>query len=270
MIMSGFVRLKMHSIYDHFPERNPVEGEPFIDCYNDSFVLKVRPGETAIALLLEPRSLVPDAYEFCEEHPDLFKIIFTHDTRLLRLPNARLFLWADVWPDTYPAEKTKGISIVSSWKNWCPLHDARMKLTRLYENDPMVDTFGSWKDGKSWDTVKDYLSPYKFSIIIENDWDFYWYTEKILNCFATKTVPIYLGGGRVKELYNPKGIIYVTNWHDIPGIINGLNIDKMYEAMLPAVEDNFQRVEPLRGITWKDKFWGEYESLLQEVQDGKM
>lgn len=267
MIMQDFVRMRMHALYDHFPERNPVEGEPFIECYADTYVKEVEEGQKAVALLLEPRSLVGEAYDFVYEHADMFRYIFTHDSKILSLPNARLFLWGDVWV-TADIPKTKGVSIVSSWKNWCPLHNARIELARHFDGSAKVDSFGSFRTGKGWDEAYDYLAPYKFSIVIENDIDDLWYTEKILNCFGTMTVPIYVGASRIGDVFNPDGILQVEDWHQIPGIIDCLDVDKEYARRYAAVLDNRKRVEPLVGTTWKDRFWKEYGSLLEGVQNG--
>ena len=49
------IRLKMHAMYDHFPELNPKDGEPFIDCFADSHVFECDGPGKNIALLLEPR-----------------------------------------------------------------------------------------------------------------------------------------------------------------------------------------------------------------------
>lgn len=262
------VRLKMHALYDHFPERNPVEGQPFVHCYSDSFVDQVKCGEKAVALLLEPRSLIGEAYDFVYANRGLFRQIFTHDSKILKdCPNAHFFSWGDVWV-TSDEPKTKGISIVSSWKDWCPLHHARIELARMYDGSQKVDAFGSFRTGKGWDETRDYLAEYKFSIVVENDIDELWYTEKLLNCFGTMTVPIYVGATRIGDIFNTDGMIVVDNWHKIPEIVESLDIDEEYEKRLPAIRDNRQRIEPLIGTTWKDRFWRDFEEFLEGVQNG--
>ena len=32
------MKIKMHALYDHFPDLNPKEGEEYIECYSDTFV----------------------------------------------------------------------------------------------------------------------------------------------------------------------------------------------------------------------------------------
>ena len=114
------VKIKMHAMYDHFPELNPTNRlEPHIDCYSDMHVFDCKKPGANIALLLEPRSMIEKSYEFVYDHPDYFRYIFTHDSQLLNLPNARMLNWADVWLTT-DSEKNMGISLVTSPKDWCP------------------------------------------------------------------------------------------------------------------------------------------------------
>lgn len=267
------IRIKMHAMYDHFPDHNPVEGEPFIDCYSDTYVEQCKgPGDN-IALLLEPRSMIGPAYEYVAAHPDYFRYIFTHDSYLLNLPQSRMLNWSDVWLTT-DSVKDKGISLVTSPKDWCPLHHARLQLYQHFRKSNVVDTFyGDWNNPELPNIKpEDYLEHYKFSIIIENDIDDYWFTEKILNCFSTKTVPIYVGARKINELFNNDGIIEVKDWKKIPKIVEKLSqcdMEKIYyNIMSPAIEDNFKRVDPWK-TPWKERFFRDYGDLLEGMMNGK-
>lgn len=260
------IRFKMHSIYDHFPDRHPVEGLPYIDCYSDHKMNEATKGNKTIAMLLEPKSMLKDAYDFVEAHSDYFRLIFTHDSTLLKLPQARMLNWADVWCTT-DAEKTKEISLVTSSKDWCPLHRARLDLARYFEPTPFVDVFrGDWGEGVTNYAPQEYLEHYTHSIVIENDIDEFWYTEKILNCFANKVVPIYVGATRIGEIFNADGIIQVDDWSDIPKIVEDLDTVRDYQSRLEAVNDNFERVKPYN-VGWKDRFFRDYRDLLEGLQN---
>ena len=260
------IRFRIHSLYDLFPYNHAIEGDPCIECYNDTFVDKCNAPGYNIALLMEPRSLVPDAYKYVEDHADLFRCIFTHDSKILRLPNAYFLEWADVWLTT-DSEKTKGISLCTSSKDWCELHKARLELANYFKDRPEVDVFygdGSFKYDREHLTYKpeEYLEHYRYSIIIENDIDRLWFTEKLLNCFSTKTVPIYVGARTIHELFNVKGIIRVNDWHRIPYIVENLDTVKDYEQRREAIEDNFRRVERYKK-PWPLRFMDDYKDLLE-------
>ena len=101
----------------------------------------------------------------------------------------------------------------------------------------------------------------------ENYIDDYCYTEKILNCFGTKTVPIYVGSKKIGDFFNADGIIQVDDWKTIPDLVKNLDIDSEYEKRLPAINDNFGRLEPYR-VNWKERFFRDYTNLMEEVQNG--
>jgi hypothetical protein len=45
-----------------------------------------------------------------------------------------------------------------------------------------------------------------FGVAIENVSHRGWFTEKILDCFLLKTIPIYWGCSNIEDYFNPKGI----------------------------------------------------------------
>lgn len=258
-----------HRLYTGFFQELCPESDNAINVYYDQAVMDADPknANKQIAVLLEPRSMIKDAYEFMEIHSDNFRYVFTHDSLILNYPNAHEVNWGNVWLTT-DSEKTKDISICTSYKNWCPLHDARLFIANYYSNRPEVDVFfGDWNSKPI--EAKDYLEHYKFSIVIENDIDDYWYTEKILNCFSTKTVPIYVGARKISERFNPAGIINLDDWNDIPSMVNFIyktGPDAFYynPMMQYAIEDNFYRCVPYK-ISWKDRFIHDYGQLLEEM-----
>jgi hypothetical protein len=265
------IKLKMHSLYDHFPEHNPVEGERYLECYSDMYVRECKGPGMNIALLLEPRSMINEAYEYVWQHPDYFKAIFTHDSELLKLPQAHMLNWADVWLTT-DSVKNKGISLCTSYKDWCPLHRIRLELANYYKDKDSVDVFfGDWNNPEVPNVPpEDYLEHYMYSIIIENDLDDDWFTEKILNCFSTKTVPIYWGARKINYYFNPEGIIRIKDASFIPSIVRTLSMNLCrndYKDRARAIEDNFKRVEPYK-TPWKERFFRDYETLLEDILDG--
>ena len=264
------VKIDMRAMYDHFPDRHPAAGEKHLTFWSDSYVPKCSHGSrTNVAMLLEPRSMLGPAYEYVLQHHDYFGAIFTHDSEILRkCSHAHPLVWADVWLTT-DSEKTKGISLCTSPKNWCPLHDGRLRLYEYYKDKDDVDTFyGNWNDPKlPAIDARDYLEHYKFSIVIENDIDDLWYTEKILNCFATKTVPIYVGSHAIGKLFDPEGIVKIEKWEDVPYAVLYLQLsglDKEYALRQQAIEENFKRVEQYK-TPWKERFFRDYEPLLEEL-----
>jgi hypothetical protein len=97
---------------------------------------------------------------------------------------------------------------------------------------------------------EDGLKDYMFSISIENDTYDTYFTEKILDCFATGTIPIYKGTKKIVEHFNSEGIIFLDD----------INIDKLspelYYSYMDAIKDNFERVKKL--YTLDDWIYNKY------------
>lgn len=258
------MRVNLYSYYNHFANHKPVDGEKFINCYNDDFVRNQSGG---IALLIEPRSIIPGVYEYMDQHYGDFDFVFTHDDELLKKPNARRILWGNVASYGPQGEaygdmpKTKNISFVSSGKEMCALHVARKNLAK--ELSPVIDCMGTYNGGQMVNSEQIY-GPYRFSIAFENWISDYWFTEKICNCFAFNTVPIYFGARKIGEFFDERGIIRAESVDDIRRIVDHLqeNGEKEYEARLPFIEENRKRVAEYENFErW---FFKTYEKELED------
>ncbi len=85
---------------------------------------------------------------------------------------------------------------------------------------------------------------YRFTIAIENLVSPFYFTEKILNCFAAQTIPIYIGATEIGRFFNLDGIIpiRVEDLDRLEEILAQCTPEE-YERRLPAVLDNYRRVQ---------------------------
>jgi len=81
-----------------------------------------------------------------------------------------------------------------------------------------------------------------FHIAVENSKHNNWYTEKIGDAFASKTVPIYWGCPNIGEHFDERGIIIFNTKEELVDIINNLT-PEIYESMKPYIETNYQLVK---------------------------
>ena len=85
-----------------------------------------------------------------------------------------------------------------------------------------------------------------FSVVLENDQYDDYFTEKILDCFATGIVPIYWGTKNIGDYFNTDGIIQVPkNVESINSLVNSLTPSMYYDRM-DAIKDNFERVKRIQ------------------------
>ena len=208
-----------------------------VKCVCDDFVMKNKRQGKQVALLIEPKPIQPQVYEYMLEHYGDYEYVFTHDSQLLAvLPNAKPIIWGNVWCRSEKPKKTKLISMTSSDKELCELHKERKRIARKYKDK--IDVYGTI-DGGEWCDPIDTLEPYKYSVVIENHIDDIWFTEKLLNCFATKTIPIYYGARDIKEYFNTKTMVICNSIEELEYTIESV-IDRKeeYEAYYRFAEMN--------------------------------
>jgi hypothetical protein len=226
----------------------------FIDsAIPNGMMYQKKPGEKKIAWVCESRAIfyewgVPkdifesniericDSYdavffsdkEFCEKHP---KLHFTFAGS--NLP------WIDQ-PKIY--EKTKLASLIASPKTITKGQKIRHSLAEQWKDK--VDLYGGVLNSprfgyekKPWGDKGTALNPYMFSVVIENDKYRTYFTEKLTDCFATGTIPIYWGTPDIGDYFNPDGIITLSSEFDI----NSLT-PELYYSKMDAVKDNLERV----------------------------
>jgi len=102
--------------------------------------------------------------------------------------------------------------------------------------------------GKFSDTLHDGLLPnddkinlFKshFSIAVESSRENSYFTEKLIDCLLTKTVPIYWGCPNIGELgFDSRGIIHFKSFNEMMEKINQID-ENTYENMKPYIEHNY-------------------------------
>lgn len=142
-------------------------------------------------------------------------------------------------PENYK-HKTKNISMISSAKEMCRMHLVRKKLAFYCKEHGLADTYGTF-DGGAYCAMELPFEYYRYSIVVENAIEPFYFTEKIMNCFAAQTIPIYLGAAEIGKFFNADGIIQIR-LEDCEHIENILKLctAEEYERRLPAVLENFR------------------------------
>ena len=129
-------------------------------------------------------------------------------------------------------EKTKLVSMISSNKTMVPGHLKRLEFVKKFRNE--VDLYG--RGFRELDRKEDGMKDYMFSISVENAVYDTYFTEKLTDCFATGTIPVFYGSRGVVEYFNEDGIIFLDdNFH-----ISDLT-EELYYSKMDAVKENFER-----------------------------
>lgn len=180
-----------------------------------------------------------------------FKVIYTHDYELIKLypslfkfcPNGSNLPWLD--PLDYKfVQKTKACSIIASEKRHLLGHKLRHEII---SNSPAIDAYGK-SVNRPISTKDEALRPYMFSVVTENSSYDGYVTEKLMDCFATRTIPLYWGVSNeylTRLGFHPP--IYMSGpFSAIPEeFMNVESALALYSASKDAVEHNWQQVQKL-------------------------
>lgn len=241
---------------------NQLDGEFDITLLQDLAIINYLNGEIPIkrgmivADIHEPRHLLQHngVYEAVLHNSEKFDRILTYDNKLLKLPNAvfrnggyEVVLNKNVHVQTYPTisdeslisiyDKTKLVSFITSNKTTTEGHRFRVACVDAIVNSGIaVDIKGV---GYSEIVGKiEALQDYKFSIAIENGISDNYFTEKILDCFLTGTIPIYHGCSNIGDFFDINGIITFNTVDELIDIVTHLD-HQSYDLRLEAVQQNY-------------------------------
>jgi len=187
--------------------------------------------------LVESPLISPNAYNFVQTNYKNFDTIFTFDKNILELvPNSKLLPIGGCWIKEIERKiyiKNKNVSIISSTKNYLDGHKLRHEVIKKIKN---IDIYGNGY--KPIQNKIEGLKDYKFSISIENCKKDFYFTEKLIDCFVTGTIPIYWGCPSINNFFDANGIITFNNLKELDDILQ--NINGEYEKRLESVYKNFE------------------------------
>jgi hypothetical protein len=258
---------------------NRTDGEFDITLIQDDQILKFISGEIkvnrgkVIADVHEPPYLFEqsEVYKKVYENHKLFYKILTNNENLLKLPNAlfrnsgyEVVLNKNVHKMTYPVlqdnslmkiyQKQNNISFITSNKVFTQGHRFRLDCLKEIQNfGKQVDVFGV---GIREITGKiEALKDYRFSIAIENGKCKNYFTEKILDCFLTGTIPIYHGCPNIGDFFDTRGFYTFETEKELLEIIDSLN-ENEYNKRIEYIKSNY--IEADKWWLDSDRFFNKY------------
>lgn len=219
------------------------------------------PRNRRVALLCEPNASIPFV-----KNPSLasrFRCVLTYDRALLErggcyreMPFGTSFVEA-VLLNRPDLTKKHLVSMIGAPRlNPVAGHVLRNEAIERLKREPRVELFGR---GIRWiDSKLEGLQHFAFSIAMENCDKDYYFSEKIIDCFLTDTVPVYYGSSEIARYFDPRGMIAFQTVDELVDLINQLNWD-LYQEMLPHVRENRRRALENR--------WATRAGLFERVAD---
>jgi hypothetical protein len=215
----------------------PVSKHIFFTDYCLKDVVNCKSQQKKVAWLIEPKAIYPDSYSYIEDNYNLFDYVLTFDRELLSKINNGLFApYGTYWVTNNKIyNKDKLVSIIASFKNETLGHKIRHHVINTFSG---IDVYGKHPNYTYVVSKNEALDNYYFSIVIENSiQDSYW-TEKLLDCFVTKTIPIYWGTRDVCNFFNKDGILFFDKSKELKDILDIIT-PELYKQKEHAIEENY-------------------------------
>lgn len=188
------------------------------------------------AWLVESPEINPTIYEYIKDNANKFNLVFTFDKELLGIsPRFKIAPFGGCWikeEDRKIHAKSKIVSAIFSSKRATSGHFLRDQIESTIQN---LEYFGN---KKRIDNKIEGLQEFCFSVVIENTKKDYYFTEKLIDCFITGTIPIYWGCPSVGKFFNSDGIITFDTNDELKNIVNSLTFE-LYQSKLKAIKNNF-------------------------------
>jgi len=209
--------------------------------------------------LLEPPEIVNhSAHALHGLQTNTYNYLLTHNQELINSSDkAYLFEFGTTWIKDYTSPyKEFSISALIGGKLMADGHYLRQYVLSHRDSIVIPKNFytsshfppkTSSSDLKILVNDKTPLFDSQFHICIENTKRLNWFTEKLIDCMITKTIPIYWGCPNIGDWFNLDGMLIANNLEDIINISNSLTEDT-YNQKLEAVNQNYEIAKGLSNI----------------------
>ena len=197
-----------------------------------------------ILFLAEPYAVAPTINEGALANAHSFDKIYTFTQSILeKYPTAELFPWGASWLDfkDLKIEKKPHVTFVTSSKIQTPGHKLRQAIYNVLEE---VDTINGMEvyqhqSPPFHERRNDFFENAMFHITVENSRQQNYFTEKIIDCFASKTIPVYYGCPNLGDWFNMDGVITFDDIKDLERVFDTIN-EAYYHSKKDAIEENYE------------------------------
>ena len=246
--------------------------------YEDRLPENVCRDEITVLYLSEPDVIYGLADRIIgDNNYNYFDFIFTFNKKVLAAcPNAIKFEFGTTWIHDYNF-KTKrfGVSTIIGHKRKTYGHLLRyhLWLRRKEITIPLcfyISAHGGPENVDGYPVLgkemNDKLVAYgsQYHIAIENSNEDYYFSEKLIDCFQTKAVPIYWGCPSIGEYFNTDGMIIVGDIDEMIYKVNSLKPGN-YEKMAGAIEENYELSKKFL-VYSRDRLKGKLKELIELVR----
>lgn len=213
----------------------------------------------------------------------IFSVILTWSDKILNNCKNAIFLpFGSTWlsADMYRAVRRKNfvVSHVRGNYNRTYGHSLRYEFhdraaSEVHIPSRLWVTAGDRNDTVSCATAKcELFGDAQFGVVIENSSHRGYFTEKIMEMFLLRTIPVYWGCSNISDFFARDGVFQFSNVDDAIATINGFTEDT-YPNLLNHVEINFSRalsyISFLDNLAFKIRSLFEQNGVMPRSRDGE-
>ena len=241
-IKSNFIPVELYN--KHIINNSKFKGKP-ISIFNDYIPtieeLSINPYN--ILIIQEPNQLF-GLHDWTIKNSHYFSCILTWGQNILDkcenallLPFGTTYLHSNnIYKTLANQEKKFELSFICGKKQLIEGHFFRHKIYNRQQE--IVSIPLKWY--YTYDGPKDIcFETSMFHLAIENSQNINYFTEKIIDAFITKTIPIYRGCPNIENFFDKRGFFTFNTEEEFFNIINNLT-DKDYWSRKEYIEKNYQ------------------------------
>ena len=219
----------------------------------------------------EPRQLKWPV-EAVRQYHSAFNLVLTNEESLLDLPNAMFSLFGGSWVSAPPPAKRFELSFlysngIGSEALFSGYRDRRQIWQRRHELTlPTRFYTSTMRPPEGVGDPQPYPFPDKhglfesmFSVIVENEYQDHYFTEKLIDSLRSFTVPIYLGAPNIARYFEADGLLLPGSMDELVAMANALS-PADYWMRLPALHENQRRSMP---------YWDLLSGLRRYIEEGQ-
>lgn len=200
-----------------------------------------------IVVLQEPNEYF-GLHDWVIQNQHLFSFILTWDDKVINnCENATLLHFGHTWftPDQYTINKKKKFEIAHLRGNLLKTYGHSLRHELLdRENEIKIPKkfYATYGDRYNIERARidkeEVFGNSMFGVAIENTQHNGYFTEKILDCFLQKTIPVYWGCSDIDNIFDKEGIIEFTSIDNLIYKINKLD-ENYYNKRLDIINKNY-------------------------------
>ena len=253
IFFDSVLRIESKYLYDDSDKKINLVVDPFSSYFDEEKLISNKKKFDRIILVhgCEPPQINNISQQIIN-FKNYFDKIYSFDEEIIKnCENSEIFLFGSSWVLTdefkqmchskknyknfFNTDKKFKVSFIKSNKNNLPGHILRNNILDVISKKREYEFYyPSWLETKI-----ELFTDSSHHITIENSQNKNYFTEKLIDCFMSYTIPIYWGCPNISDYFNPDGIIFFENEDKLDDILNNLS-ETDYSSRIKAIEENYK------------------------------